>query len=660
MAAEQPHSSGLTPIPGLGASPGEDHYPSSAGLPGPHEVPRGKALAALCLGTLGIVYGDIGTSPLYAFREAFTGHSALPVSAENILGVLSLITWSLVLIVSIKYLSFVLRADNHGEGGILALMALVQKVGGLGPHAKAAVAMMGIFGAALLYGDGILTPAISVLSAAEGLAIYEPRFASWVVPITLVILAALFLVQRTGTGSVGKIFGPITLVWFLTIGVLGARAVFAYPAVLAALNPAHAVYFFIHNRFHGFVALGAIFLVVTGAEALYADMGHFGRRPIRITWFALVFPALLLCYFGQGALMLHEPGAITNPFFRLAPNWAILPLVVLAALAACIASQAVISGTFSLTRQALQLGYFPRLEIIHTSKTQIGQIYIPVINWMLAGAVAFLVVTFRTSGSLAGAYGIAVSSTMVITTGLTILVARDIWHWKLWSLLLGGVVFLAIDFSYLLANMLKIGEGGWLPLLLASGVMLLLTTWRSGRKLLGERHLEGILPVTTFLEGLREGTQPATVTGTAVFMTGNPEGVPPALLHNVKHNKVLHERNVLLTIQSEPVPHVPREHRLTIEELPKGFYRVVARFGFMETPKFSTLIQMLRSKGMVLAINDTSYFLGREVLIASKRKGMSRWRKALFGWMARNARSATAFFNLPPNRVVEMGAQVEL
>ena len=624
-----------------------------------HAAPRGKAFALLSLGALGVVYGDLGTSPLYALRECFAGHHPLPLNETNVLGLLSIVFWSLVLVVSVKYLAFVLRADNDGEGGILALMALVERVVSRKGNIAFMVLVMGVFGAALLYGDGILTPAISVLSAAEGLAIYAPAFHDAVVPLTLVILALLFLMQRWGTGGIGAIFGPVMLLWFVTIGVLGLVSLLKTPRVLAAMSPHHAVTFFIENGRHGFLALGAAFLALTGAEALYADMGHFGRKPIRFTWAAVVFPGLILCYFGQGALLLRDAEAIANPFYRLAPAWGLLPLVVLATTAACIASQAVISGTFSLTSQAVQLGLCPRLEIVHTSSTQVGQIYVPVVNWLLMAAVMLLVLSFKTSTSLAGAYGIAVASTMVITTVLAFFVARDIWKWSPIVLTISAVLFLTVDLAYLGSNLTKIADGGWLPLVLAGGVMLLLTTWRRGRQLLAERHKEGVLQLTDFLASIDSSERPMRVPGTGVFMTGNSEGVPAVMLHNLKHNKILHECNVMLTIESPVVPYIHGE-RITVEDCGQGFYRVVARYGFMEPPKFVSLIQAVRAKGLAMPVNDTSYFLGRESLIVTGRKGMSRWRKALFAWMARNARTMTAFFHLPPNRVVELGTQVEL
>ncbi|MDP2273478.1 MAG: potassium transporter Kup [Archangium sp.] len=613
----------------------------------------------MSLGALGVVYGDIGTSPLYAMRECFTGHAPLPVTPANVLGVLSLIFWVLVVVVTLKYLALILRADNRGEGGILALMALVQKVSKRGPKLRLAVLALGIFGAALLYGDGIITPAISVLSALEGIAVYQPRFHPFIVPISLGILVAIFLIQRKGTGAVGAIFGPVTLLWFFTLSLLGVRGIAQNPSVLAALNPVYAVEFFLLHGWQGFFVLGAVFLVVTGSEALYADMGHFGAKPIRLAWFALVLPALVLNYFGQGALILGDPSAVTNPFYLLAPSWAVLPLVGLSTAAACIASQAVISGAFSLTRQAVQLGFCPRLEIVHTSATEIGQIYVPAVNWALLVAVLGLVLSFRTSSSLAAAYGIAVASTMVITAALAYLTARDLWRWSAPAALLVFGTFIVIDAAFLAANAVKFFDGGWFPMLLAAAIFALMKTWRRGRTLLEDRLRESALPLESFLESL-EQTRVVRVPGTAVFMTGNADGTPPALLHNFKHNKVVHARVVLLTVQTADEPHVPDAERLTATPMSNGFFRVRANFGFMETPEVPVLLQKLAQAGLELREMDTSYFLGRETLLATSRGGMPQWRKALFGWMSKNARPATAYFRLPPNRVVELGAQVEL
>ncbi|MFT3712130.1 MAG: potassium transporter Kup [Archangium sp.] len=622
----------------------------------PRTQPTGRELVTLCIAALGVVYGDIGTSPLYAFRECFGGHEPLQVNDTNVLGVLSLITWALVLVVSVKYLALVLRADNHGEGGILALMALVMRKGG---RARWVVVGLGIFGAALLYGDGIITPAISVLSALEGIAVVKPGFTPFILPLSIVVLVLLFAIQRFGTGGVGALFGPVTFLWFLALAALGMKGIMQHPAVLAALNPMHGVSFFLAHGVGGSLVLGGVFLAVTGGEALYADMGHFGVKPIRVSWFALVLPALLLNYFGQGALVLENPKAVENPFFLLAPSWAVLPLVALSTAAACIASQAVISGAFSLTRQAVQLGFCPRLEIVHTSATQIGQIYVPGVNWALMLAVMALVLGFKTSSNLAAAYGIAVSSTMVITALLAFLVAREMWKWSLGLALFVFGGFFVIDTSFLVANTVKILDGGWFPLALAVGIFLLMTTWSRGRVVLNERLQETSLPLDSFLESFTV-TKVLRVPGTSVFMTGNASGTPPALLHNFKHNKVVHERVVLLTVQTTDTPHVAQEERLTVTPLEHGFVRVVARFGFMQSPEVPGLLQAFAQNGLTLREMDTSWFLGRETLLPTSRSGLSTWRKALFGWMSKNARPATAYFRLPPNRVVELGSQIEL
>jgi KUP system potassium uptake protein len=634
----------------------------TAEAPVPHPVEDRSStryLLTMSLGALGVVYGDIGTSPLYALRECFAGHVPLVVNPANVLGILSLIFWVLIIVVTVKYLALVLRADNQGEGGILALMALVQRVAKRGPRTRLIVLALGIFGAALLYGDGIITPAISVLSAVEGIAVYEPLFHPFIVPLSIATLVALFLLQRKGTGAVGAIFGPVTLLWFLALSALGVRGIMMNPSVLAALNPLYGVEFFLDHGWMGFFVLGGVFLVVTGSEALYADMGHFGAKPIRLTWFVAVLPALVLNYFGQGALVLTNPEAVKNPFYLLAPQWAVLPLVVLSTAAACIASQAVISGAFSLTRQAVQLGFCPRVEIVHTSATEIGQIYVPGVNWALMLAVIGLVLGFRSSSSLAAAYGIAVASTMVITALLAYLTARDLWRWSAPAALFVFGSFVLIDLAFLVANGAKLLDGGWFPLLLATAIFALMTTWSRGRTVLQERLTESSLPLESFLESLTL-TKVVRVPGTAVFMTGNADGTPPALLHNFKHNKVVHERVVLLTVQTAEEPHVSEKDRVSVTPLESGFFRVKARFGFMETPGVPDLMRKLAQAGLELRERDTSYFLGRETLLPTDRQGMPRWRKALFGWMSKNARPATSYFRLPPNRVVELGTQVEL
>ncbi|MBI3182949.1 MAG: potassium transporter Kup [Myxococcales bacterium] len=620
--------------------------------------PRGRYLFALSLAALGVVYGDIGTSPLYAFRECFNPAHGLTPDRSSVLGTLSLIFWSLLLVVSLKYLAFVMRADNRGEGGILALMALVLRKAPA-RRRQGLLLAAGLFGAALLYGDGVITPAISVLGAVEGVAVVSPALDHLVLPIALAILVALFLLQKRGTARVGAMFGPFTLVWFLAIAALGVWGIVREPHVLWALSPHHGVRFFAEHGFRAFLVLGAIFLVVTGAEALYADMGHFGRRPIRLAWFGLVLPSLVLNYFGQGALLLRSPEAAESPFYLLAPAWARIPLVVLSTGAACIASQAVISGAFSLARQTVQLGYSPRLEIVHTSAREIGQIFVPAVNWALLAAVSALVIGFRRSGALAAAYGIAVTTTMVITTFLAYFVARDVWRWRAALALPVVAAFLAVDLSFFGANVLKIDEGGWFPLALAAGVYTLMSSWKRGRQLLAQRLREAALPLETFLHGFG-AEPPVRVGGTAIFMTGNPEGVPSALLHNLKHNKVLHERVLLLTILTEEVPVVPPDERVQIQKLEHGLLRVVARYGFMEHPDVPEILARCRKLGLEVRPMEATFFLGRETLLPSHRPGMALWREALFAWMSRNARSPTAFFNIPPNRVVELGAQIEL
>ncbi|MFY0526638.1 potassium transporter Kup [Archangium gephyra] len=619
-----------------------------------------KRVATLALGALGIVYGDIGTSPLYALRECFSGPHRVEPTHDNVLGVLSLVFWALIIVVSVKYLVFVMRADNRGEGGILALMALaMQRKRGEEVKVRPVVVTLGVFGAALLYGDGLITPAISVLSAVEGLSVATPFFEPYIQPLTIIILVGLFMIQRRGTAGIGAIFGPFMMVWFLTLAVLGIKEMVTYPAVLWAVSPLQAVRFFLNNQGHGFLVLGGVFLVVTGGEALYADMGHFGWRPIRWAWFVLVLPALMLNYMGQGALLLRDPGKASNPFFYLAPTWALYPLVALATGAAVIASQALISGAFSLTQQAIQLGYTPRLEVVHTSAEERGQIYLPGINLVLLVGIIFLVLGFKSSSNLAAAYGISVTTTMTITTVLAYVVARERWNVPRAVALPVAAVFLVVDLSFWGSNVVKIAAGGWFPLLMALGVFTLMTTWKKGRDILANRLRGNSLPLKQLLDSFGEHP-PVRVPGTAIFMTGNPEGTPPALLHNLKHNKVLHEQVMLLTIASEEVPHVPPEDRVEVIKLEEGFVRVIARYGFMENPSIPDILKRGREKGLQFNLMGTSFFLGRETLIPSKKPGMAVWREALFSWMSRNARSATSFFRIPPNRVVELGAQVEL
>ena len=621
--------------------------------------PRGKQLAVLTLGALGIVYGDIGTSPLYALRECFHGPHGIAPTPDNVLGVLSLIFWSLTLIVSIKYLIFVMRADNGGEGGILALMALVSRQDDAARRSRTLLISLGLFGAALLYGDGMITPAISVLGAVEGLTIATRVFEPYVVAITVAILIGLFLIQSRGTGQVGAMFGPIMIVWFVTIGVMGLSWIQINPHVFTALNPVHGASFFFRNGTHGFIVLGSVFLVVTGGEALYADMGHFGRRPIRLAWFGLAFPALVINYLGQGAMLLEHPESAASPFYLMAPAWALYPLVVLATMAAVIASQALISGVFSMTHQAIQLGYCPRMGVEHTSASQRGQIYIPQVNWMLMVATVGLVIGFGSSSALAAAYGIAVSSTMVITTMLTYLVARGSWGVSRWTAGALAGVFLAIELGFLGAIATKIAQGGWFPLVVGVLLYIALSTWKQGRALLASRFVDRLYPLDKFLTVIA-GDPPHRVPGTAVFMTSNAHGTPPTLLHNLQHNKILHERIILLTVTTTDAPTVPPEGRLTVVPLSLGFFRVRMCYGFTEDPDVPAVMEQLSLEGAPFKAEETTYFVGTETLLATKRPGLPLWKERLFVLMSRNALRATTFFRIPPERVVELGIQVEL
>jgi KUP system potassium uptake protein len=629
---------------------------SSAGGNGPH----GRHLFTLSLTALGVVYGDIGTSPLYAVKECFTGVHSVRPTPENVLGVLSLVFWALVLVISVKYLGVVMRADNRGEGGILALMALVGPAqGDSSLRRRWAIVLLGLFGASLLYGDGMITPAISVLGAMEGLQVATAALSAYIVPITIGILFALFVFQHHGTADVGSVFGPVMLLWFLTIGVLGIAGILRQPTVLGAVNPAHGVRFFAQNHWFGVLVLGSVFLVVTGGEALYADMGHFGTRPIRAAWFSLVLPGLLLNYFGQGALLLHNPGAAQNPFYLLAPSWALYPMIVLATAAAIIASQAVISGAFSLSRQAVQLGFSPRLTIEHTSLEEVGQIYVPEVNWGLALATIALVIGFGSATNLAGAYGVAVTSTMVITTLLLYVVAREQWHWSLLAAGLMAAFFLSFDLAFFGANLVKIPHGGWFPLVIAAVVYTLMATWQRGRHLLFSRLRERAVPLDILLGDIK-ADPPIRVPGTAVFMTPNPGATPPALVHNLTHNKVLHEQIVFLTVLTEEVPVVLPQERVRVENLGDGFYWVTARYGFMQDPSVPDILERVAAFGLEVRLEATTFFLGRETLLATERPGMARWREALFSFMSRNALRATAFFKIPPDQVFEVGVQVEM
>ena len=648
----------------------------------PHHPPavRGIDGLKLALGAIGVVYGDIGTSPLYAIKECVTlPHGVAPVTA-NIFGVLSLVFWSITLVVSVKYLFYVMRADNDGEGGVLALMALVARMAPPAPPAvvsssstgqwrrvtwtniyrsRMILIMLGLFGAALLYGDGVITPAISVLSAVEGLEVATTAFSPIVVPVTCVILLALFAVQKRGTGGIGRVFGPLTLCWFVAISALGLPWVLRHPEILRAVNPIYGVRFFMHHGRHGFLVLGSVVLCVTGGEALYADMGHFGTRAIRTAWYLCVFPALLINYFGQGALLLERPAAAANPFYAMVPSAFLLPMVLLATMATVVASQALISGAFSVTRQGVQLGYLPRVTIIHTSGKTEGQIYIPEVNWLLMLACIALVLGFRSSGDLADAYGIAVTGTMAITSILFYFVARDRWHWS--RLHAGALVamFLTIDLSFFAACSAKIAHGGWFPLMVAVAVFAVMVTWKRGRALLDARISSETLPLAAFVADV-EVSKPHRVAGSAVFLSSTRRGTPNVLLHHFKHNKVLHQQVIVLSIATDAVPEVADKDKVRLKSFGHGFWAVTAHYGFMESPKVLDVLRRCKLQDLRLNESDISFYLGRETLLSMKGSGMAEWRKVLFRFLSRNARSATDFFAIPPNRVVEIGAQIEL
>ena len=613
----------------------------------------------LIVGAIGVVYGDIGTSPLYALRECFSGTHPVAASRDNILGILSLIFWSLMFIVSFKYLGFVMRANNKGEGGILSLLALVFSRKDEKSRSGALLLCLGVFGASLLYGDGMITPSITVLSGIEGLEVATPLFKPFIIPITIAILIGLFSFQHIGTGRVGFIFGPVMTVWFLTIAALGIHGMVRAPSVLAALNPWYAFNFLAQGGWSGFLVLGAVFLSVTGAEALYADMGHFGVKPIRRAWFALVLPALMLNYFGQGALLLQNPDASGNPFYYLAPRWAVYPLVIIATLAAIIASQALITGAYSLTMQAIQLGYAPRMEIRHTSSLERGQIYLPQINLFLMLACVGLVLGFRSSSNMAAAYGIAVTLTMIITSLLFFVSAVRMWNWPPWKAALLVTAFLIPELAFFGANALKIAHGGWFPVVVGVVIFTLMTTWKTGRGLIRQRLQASYLPFDLFLQDLK-ANPPIRVSGTAVFLAGNPNGTPVALLHNLKHNKVLHKRVIVLTMVTDEVPHVDPTRRLESVELTEGLHRIIGHFGFMEEPNVPKLLELCGERGLEYRPMETTFFLSRETIIPSPKHGMMIWREKLFAIMSRNAQSATTFFGLPANRVVELGIQVEM
>jgi len=622
------------------------------------------SLGKLMLGAIGIVYGDIGTSPIYAFRETFAGHHELAPDALHIYGILSLIFWSMMIIVTLKYVTIIMRADNKGEGGSLALLALINRSASGKKRWTAGIVMLGVFATALFYGDSMITPAISVLSAVEGLTTVNPAFQQWVIPLAIGILVGLFAIQKRGTGSVGLMFGPIMAVYFLTLAALGATHIVDHPQVILAMfNPLNAARFFMLEPVRAFIAMGSVVLAVTGAEALYADMGHFGRRPIKYAWLLFAMPALLINYMGQGAMLLSLPPhlaleTVKNPFFFLAPEMLRLPLVILATMATIIASQAVISGAFSVTQQAIQLGFIPRLRILHTSETAAGQIYIPLVNWALLAMVILLVIMFQSSSNLAAAYGIAVTGAMAIDTVLIGVVFFSLWKWPAWKSIPLLAIFALIDFAYFGANLLKVPDGGWFPLLVGAIAFTFLTTWAAGRALMLDRMKEASLPIEVFIKSASSSA--SRVPGTAVFMTSSAKGVPHALLHNLKHNKVLHERIFLLTVKIEDVPYVPPEHRVETEDYSNGFFRIILRYGFMEEINVPRELASIKACGDSCKMMDTSFFLSRQTLIPSAKPGMAIWRERLFSWMLRNAESAMEFFKLPSNRVVELGSQVEI
>ncbi|PKP93084.1 MAG: potassium transporter Kup [Alphaproteobacteria bacterium HGW-Alphaproteobacteria-16] len=622
-----------------------------------HPHGREAALWKLAVGAIGIVFGDIGTSPLYAFRETFAGHHPLALDELHVLGVISLMFWSMMAVVTLKYVTIIMRADNKGEGGSLALLALINRSSGQKKW-TAGIVILGVFATALFYGDSMITPAVSVLSAVEGIAVAAPGFSGWILPIAVAILVMLFSIQRSGTARVGAFFGPIMLIYFATIATLGTISVVQSPGVLWALLPTYAVQFFVIDGLAAFLALGSVVLAVTGAEALYADMGHFGRRPIRVSWLWFVLPALMLNYMGQGALLMRDASALESPFYMLAPEALRLPMVGLATMAAIIASQAVITGAFSVTQQAIQLGFIPRLRIAHTSAATAGQIYIPLINWALMIAIILLVLTFQTSSNLTAAYGIAVTGAMLIDNFLIAVVLFGLWKWKKRYAVPLLALFFVVDLAYFSANLTKIPDGGWFPLLVGIIIFTLLTTWAKGRRLMVERMRESAMPIQVFIQSAAASA--TRVQGTAVFMTSTPEGVPHALLHNLKHNKVLHERVILLTVKIADQPFVQEADRVLLEDLGQGFHRMKIYYGFMQEADVPAAMQQCRSCGGAFNMMDTSFFLSRQTLLPSDRPGMRIWREKLFAWMLRNAESAMEFFRLPTNRVVELGSQVEI
>ncbi|MBC7522047.1 MAG: potassium transporter Kup [Sandarakinorhabdus sp.] len=621
-----------------------------------HHAPQGTT--RLAIGAIGVVFGDIGTSPLYALKETFTGHHKLAVDQLHVFGIMSLVFWTMTLIVTVKYVLVILRADNRGEGGSLSLLAMISRLSENSVRRTWWLGMLGVLATSLFIGDCIITPAISVLSAVEGLTIVNTGMQQFVLPISIGILIGLFLLQARGSAKVGALFAPIMLVYFVVIAVMGASQILRDPTILLAVNPVWAFRFFADDPALGFLALGSVVLSVTGAEALYADMGHFGRRPIQISWLWFVMPALLLNYFGQSALVLSAPEKIANPFFLMAPDWARLPLVGLATMATVIASQAVISGAFSVVQQAVQLGFLPRIKINHTSASAAGQIYIPLVNWALLGTVVLLVLSFRSSSNLASAYGIAVTGNMFITTCMMAVLVLTVWKWNRW-LAYGFVgTFLIIDTAYFASNLTKIPDGGWFPLLVGAIAFTFLTTWARGRALMQERLRESAMPMDVFIKSA--ATAATRVSGTAVFMSTSPTGVPHALLHNLKHNKVLHDRIMILTVVIDEIPYVSDEDRIGVRDLGSNFFRIVIRYGFMQQIDIPAILKKIENCGPKLKMMETSFFLSRQTLLASDRPGMALWREHLFSWMMRNAESAMDFFKLPTNRVVELGSQVEI
>lgn len=622
-----------------------------------------KSLILTSLTALGVVFGDIGTSPLYALKECFT-HGGIAITEANILGILSLIFWTLTLVISVKYMGMVLRADNKGEGGVLSLLALAQRSLSPAEHKKKRMlTLVGLLGAAFLYGDGAITPALSVLSAAEGLQFIAPDFSIFVVPLTIVLITLVFVAQQGGVSRIGAVFGPILLTWFVVLALLGVDGILKNPHVLEAISPLHALDFFLNNGKIGFLILGAVFLVVTGGESIYADMGHFGKRPLRLVWFSCVWPALMLNYFGQGALLLDHPEYAANPFYKLVPSWALIPVVILASAATVIASQALISGVFSITRQAVQLGYCPRLNIVHTSSKEIGQIYIPAVNWSLYCVVIYLVLTFRSSTAIAPAYGIAVTMTMLITSGLLSFVAVSKWKWSLLKCVLIFGPFMIIDVAFVGANLQKILHGGFIPLILAAVIYTLMTTWQKGRAHLYRRLKERSISIEEFCYNILK-RPPLRIPGTAIYMSGDAWGAPVPLLHNLKHNKVLHQRVAILTIRTLEVPYATKEDHVSIQEIMPNMFRIIASYGFMEIPKMKHILEACREEGIFFNVQETTFVMGRETILPDKRKressGMSYWRERIFAVMSKNAQRPTAFFKIPPNQVIEVGIQVEI